>query len=144
MTALASGMMFIAGIFFVLGAEFLGVVQIVVYGGSVVALYAFAMMFFNSSREIVEVRRSDINAAILSFGIAIVLVAIFGAPALGSHFEHIAYSQSLLDFAAMNNIQKIGYILFTKYLIPFEIAAFMLLVAMVAGIILSVKRSGND
>ncbi|TLD88958.1 NADH-quinone oxidoreductase subunit J [Helicobacter sp. MIT 03-1614] len=141
MTALASGMIFISGIFFVLDAEFLGVVQIIVYSGSVVALYAFAMMFFDTSKDIIESYKNEWVVCILCFGIAVVLVCIFGIPLLGSNLEAVADSQNLLNIAEMNNIQMIGYIIFTKYLIPFEIAAFMLLVAMVVGIILSIKRS---
>ena len=141
MTALASGMIFISGIFFVLDAEFLGVVQIIVYSGSVVALYAFAMMFFDTSKDIIESYKNEWVVCILCFGIAVVLVCIFGMPLLGSNLEAVADSQNLLNIAEMNNIQMIGYIIFTKSLIPFEIAAFMLLVAMVVGIILSIKRS---
>ena len=59
---------------------------------------------------------------------------------VGNQLETIADSANLLDFAEMSNIQKIGYVLFTQYLIPFELAALMLLVAMVAGIVLSVKK----
>lgn len=45
LSSLAAGMIFISGFFFLLDAEFLGVVQIVVYSGAVMALYAFGMMF---------------------------------------------------------------------------------------------------
>lgn len=45
MSALAGGMIFISGFFFMLDAEFLGVVQIIVYSGAVMAMYAFGMMF---------------------------------------------------------------------------------------------------
>lgn len=144
MTALAGGMIFISGIFFTLGAEFIGAVQIVVYGGSVVALYAFAMMFFDTSKDVIETRKNEWIASVLCIGICVVLVAMFGLPLLGNQLEVIADSVTLLDFAEMNNIQKIGYVLFTQYLIPFELAALMLLVAMVAGIVLSVKRSKDD
>ena len=143
MTALASGMIFISGIFFVLDAEFLGAVQIVVYGGSVVALYAFAMMFFDTSKQVIESQKNEWVICVLCVGIAIVLVGAFGMPLVRDNLEIIADSQKLIDIAEMNNIQMIGYVLFTKYLIPFEIAAFMLLVAMVAGIVLSVKRREN-
>lgn len=140
MTALACGMIFIAGIFFVLNAEFLAVVQIIVYGGSVVALYAFAMMFFDSSKDVVESSHNEWIACVLCVGIAIVLVAIFGMPIVANNLELIALNSTQLDVPDFNNIQKIGYVLFTKYILPFEIAAFMLLVAMVIGIVLSVKK----
>ena len=54
MTALAAGMVMISGFFFLLGADFLGVVQLIVYVGAVMALYAFAMMFFDATKNVKE------------------------------------------------------------------------------------------
>lgn len=144
MTALASGMIFISGIFFTLDAEFLGVVQIIVYSGSVVALYAFAMMFFDTSKPVIESNRHQKIACILAFGIALMLVIVLGMPIIANNIESIADSQHLINIASMDNIQMIGYVIFTKYLIPFELAALMLLVAMVAGIVLSLKSSKKE
>ena len=52
MSALAGGMIFVSGFFFILDAEFLGVVQIPVYSGAIMALYAFGMMFFDTTRDV--------------------------------------------------------------------------------------------
>lgn len=138
MSALAAGMMFIAGLFFSLNAEFLGAVQIIVYGGSVVALYAFAMMFFDTSKEILEASKGQINAGILSVGIALLLLFMLCMPIISETHTNV------LNLADMTNTQGIGYIIFTKYLIPFEVAALMLLVAMVAGIVLSLKEDAES
>ncbi|HHB94246.1 MAG TPA: NADH-quinone oxidoreductase subunit J, partial [Campylobacterales bacterium] len=54
MTSLAAGMVMISGFFFILGADFLGVVQLIVYVGAVMALYSFAMMFFDATKDIKE------------------------------------------------------------------------------------------
>ena len=54
LSSLAAGMIFISAFFFLLGAEFLGAVQIVVYTGAVMALYAFGMMFFDSINDVKE------------------------------------------------------------------------------------------
>ncbi|HEY9202960.1 MAG TPA: NADH-quinone oxidoreductase subunit J, partial [Sulfurimonas sp.] len=51
LSALAAGMIFISAFFFILGADFLGAIQIVVYSGAVMALYAFGMMFFDTTRD---------------------------------------------------------------------------------------------
>lgn len=144
MTALACGMIFIAGLFFNLDAEFLGAVQIIVYGGSVVALYAFAMMFFDTSKDIIESHKHQWTACLLSFGIACMLVIIFGLATISYNLEETTIVSSMPTFGELNNIQQVGYLIFTKYLIAFELAAFMLLIAMVAGIILSIKRIYND
>lgn len=131
MTALASGMIFISGIFFTLGAEFLGVVQISVYTGAVMALYAFGMMFFDNSKNVNEDTKHIKKISILSVGIAIMLVVIISLPRM----IYIPYQNRVYG----GNIEQIGMILFSKYILPFELAAIMLLVAMIAGIILVKK-----
>ncbi|RAX54929.1 NADH:ubiquinone oxidoreductase subunit J [Helicobacter sp. 16-1353] len=142
MTALASGMIFISGIFFTLGAEFLGVVQISVYTGAVMALYAFGMMFFDSAKEVEENIRWNKIACVLSFGIAVMLVVIISLPRLLS----IAQDKidSINNTNIEGNVEQIGIVLFTKFLVPFEIAALMLLIAMIAGIALASKKIGNQ
>lgn len=135
MSALAGGMIFISGFFFILDAEFLGVVQIVVYSGAIMALYAFGMMFFDTTRDVSEKMRSKKIAYTLSIISAILVVAILCAP-LAS--EEIEAMYPAID--NVGNVQMIGIVLFTKYLVPFELAAIMLLVAMIAGIVLASKR----
>lgn len=135
MSALAGGMIFIAGFFFLLDAEFLGVVQIVVYTGAVMALYAFGMMFFDSTREVKENMESKKTVYTLSILSAALLVVIVSAPIYSQNIEAL---YPMIDGVA--NANMIGYVLFTKYLVPFELAAVMLLVAMVSGIILVSKK----
>jgi len=135
MTALAAGMVLISGLFFMLGADFLGVVQLIVYVGAVMALYSFAMMFFDVSRDIKEKNGSAATVFVLGGAIALMLVLVFSAPIIGQG------AASLYPAAAhATNPQAVGLVLFTKYLIPFEVAAIMLLVAMIAGIILAGKK----
>lgn len=134
MSALAAGMIFIAGIFFTLGADFLGVVQISVYTGAVMALYAFGMMFFDSTKEVGEHRKHTKIIAILGFGSAVMVAFIILIP----RFLII----ESFETPKGGNIESLGMLLFTKYLLPFEIAAVILLIAMIAGIIL-VKKDSN-
>ena len=135
MTSLAAGMVLISGFFFILGADFLGVVQLIVYVGAIMALYSFAMMFFDATRDIKEKNTSNALVFLLGGLSALVLVLMFAAP---------IYSESIQALYPMHegvgNAQDVGIVLFTKYLIPFEVAAVMLLVAMIAGIILAGKK----
>jgi len=135
MTSLAAGMVLISGLFFILGADFLGVVQLIVYVGAVMALYAFGMMFFDLSRDIEEKNSSNLLVFALGGGIALVLVLIFVAPIMGSAVP-VLYPAA----EGATNPQAVGLVLFTKYLLPFEVASVMLLVAMIAGIILAGKK----
>lgn len=135
LSALAAGMIFISAFFFILGADFLGAVQIIVYTGAVMALYAFGMMFFDTTREVKENNGNKYIVIGLSTLAAILVVVIFVAPMVSTNVT--AFYPTI---EGAGNTQEVGMVLFTKYLIPFEVAAVMLLVAMVAGIVLAGKK----
>lgn len=165
LTSLATGMIMISGFFFLLNADFLGVVQIIVYTGAVMALYAFGMMFFDSTKDVKEKNPSASLVFLLSGLSALLVVVIFAAPMISPLDIQMTVGEGLagnisalypmettvINQAAVlagaepitqvvNNVQSVGMVLFTKYLIPFEVAAVMLLVAMIAGIILAGKK----
>ena len=135
MTSLAAGMVLISGFFFILGADFLGVVQLVVYVGAIMALYAFAMMFFDATRDIKEKNTNNALVFLLGGMSALVLVLMFAAPIFSDSVQALYPMHE-----GVGNAQDVGIVLFTKYLVPFEVAALMLLVAMIAGIILAGKK----
>ena len=135
LTALAAGMIFISAFFFILGAEFLGAIQIVVYSGAVMALYAFGMMFFDTTREVKEKQGNKYIVVGLSTLAAVLVVAIFAAPIVSDNITAL-YPMT----EGVGNTQDVGMVLFTKYLVPFEVAAVMLLVAMISGIVLAGKK----
>jgi len=135
MTALAAGMVMISGFFFLLGADFLGVVQLIAYVGAVMALYAFAMMFFDATKDIKEKHENPALVFLLGGLMAVVFVVMFSAPIIG---DNIQAHYPVIE--GVGNAQAVGMVLFTKYLVPFEVAALMLLVAMIAGIILAGKK----
>ena len=142
LSALAAGMIFISAFFFLLGAEFLGAVQIVVYTGAVMALYSFGMMFFDSIKEIKESPTNPRLTFILTGMIALIIVFIFIAPIIGANVtaQYPVGMAAELYGTIDGNTQDVGVVLFTKYLVPFEVAAVMLLVAMIGGIILAGKK----
>lgn len=135
LSALAAGMIFISAFFFILGADFLGAVQIIVYTGAVMALYAFGMMFFDTTRSVKEKQGNKYIILGLATLAAVLVVLIVSAPMISTNI-HAFYPIT----EGAGNTQEVGMILFTKYLVPFEVAAVMLLVAMVAGIVLAGKK----
>jgi len=135
MSALAAGMVMISGFFFLLGADFLGVVQLIVYVGAVMALYAFAMMFFDATKDVKEKHQNPALVFLLGGLMALVFVIMFSAPIIGDNIQAL---YPVVE--GVGNAQAVGMVLFTKYLVPFEVAAVMLLVAMIAGIILAGKK----
>ena len=139
MTALAFGMVFISAFFFLLGADFLGAVQIVVYTGAVMVVYAFGMMFFDTSKAVVERQRPKILLVTLGVLLALAVALALSAPIIGENL-----SQDLASSQDLGNTEALGVALFTKYLLPFELAAVMLLVAMIGGIVLASSHMNKE
>ena len=135
LSSLAAGMIFISAFFFLLNADFLGAVQIVVYTGAVMALYAFGMMFFDTLSVVKEKVMNPRLVFLLSGMLALIVVVIFISPILGENLD-----ANLPVHPAYGNTVDVGLVLFTKYLVPFEVAAIMLLIAMIGGIVLAGKK----
>lgn len=138
LSAMAAGMIFISAFFFLLGADFLGAVQIVVYTGAVMALYAFGMMFFDSLSVVKEKVNNPRLVFLLSGMVALIVVVIFMAPVIGENI------QANHPMTGAGNSADVGLVLFTKYLVPFEVAGIMLLVAMIGGIVLAGKKMNES
>lgn len=152
MSSLAVGMIMISGYFFLLNADFLGVVQIIVYTGAIMALYAFGMMFFDTIKNVREVNPSASLVFLLSGMSALLVVIIIATPLIsdplsveGMKAFHPMMAETFTIAGetyteVVKNAETVGMVLFTKYLVPFEVAAIMLLVAMIAGIVLAGKK----
>ena len=139
LSSLAAGMIFISGFFFLLDADFLGAVQIVVYTGAIMALYAFGMMFFDSLSVINEKIKNPRLAFLLSGMVALIVVIIFISPVIGENIQ----ANYPVNPQYGNSID-VGLVLFTKYLLPFELSAIMLLVAMIGGMVLAGKKMNES
>jgi NADH-quinone oxidoreductase subunit J len=131
-----------AGIFLTLHAEFLAGVQVIVYVGGILVLFVFVIMLISVERAEHERRYNRqwtvalITAAILigemGYGFyqgkdSLVLPPVVAPPAAGA--------------AVAGNSEQVGTVLYTAYLLPFEIASILLLVAIVGAVVLSKKRT---
>jgi NADH-quinone oxidoreductase subunit J len=124
-----------ACIWLLLEAEFLAITLVLVYVGAVMVLFLFVVMML------------DINLAQLKAGFARYLpVGLLVALAMAAQLFILVWSRGLdsqvLEYAASegSNTRLLGEVLFTEYLYPFEIAGFILLVAIVAAIMLTHRR----
>jgi NADH-quinone oxidoreductase subunit J len=120
-----------AGLFVLLHAFFLAAVQIIVYAGAVMVLFLFVLMLLDLREE--EQRKIKRSSAILGLitagGIYIVLLRAFGTLAPSTAEPRLEGATAAL-----------GRLLFTEYLLPFQMVALLLLVAMVGVILLSKKE----
>jgi NADH-quinone oxidoreductase subunit J len=133
---LVANFLFVAVLYVVLGAQFLAVIQVLVYAGGIVVLYLFVVMLVNLKRP-PEVHKDAHRKSGLGLILALVLLveiaAISGWRALGTG----AGPTSAAPAVAARNVERVGWLLYTNYLVPFEVASVLLLVAMVGAIVLA-------
>jgi len=129
----------IAGFYFLLEAQFLGIVQIIVYAGAIMVLFLFVIMLLNLRQEV----RLPIGQPYqVMFGVlfsVLLFLQLFLIVRAGVKLGRVGpFSPEKIN--AAGNVEVLGGVLFTKYLFPFEVASVLLLVAMVGAIILGRKK----
>ena len=131
--------LFVAALYVLLGAQFLAAIQVLVYAGGIVVLYLFVVMLVNLKRpaEAHEDphRRTKLGFA-LSAAVLFELAVDFDLRLRQRPRRPIA-GQSL---QVTRNTEEVGWLLYTSYLIPFEVASMLLLVAMIGAIILAKRE----
>lgn len=140
--ALVINMMCIAGLFAMLDAHFLAVVQIIVYAGAVVVLFLFVVMLLNTKEESLSWRDSGALVGGVVAG-ALFLVSIL--PLFARAFKPVVeQSTSLFSEAPLTGtVENMGELLFTQYLFPFEAASILLMAALVGAVILGTGKKGK-
>lgn len=125
-----------AGIYLGLRAEFLFAVQIILYVGGIMVLFIFVIMLVNLD---VAVRQIQFNR---QSSVALVLALTFGAlvPAAVYYGRSMKLPAPRTIAATAGNTETVGQVLFAQYMLPFEIASILLLVAMIGAVVLAKKR----
>jgi NADH-quinone oxidoreductase subunit J len=127
-----------AVIWLLLGAEFLGIVLVLVYVGAVLVLLLFVVMMLDINIE--EIRKGLAGLWPLAVAVAgFVVFAIINVIVV-KHLGGIGLRADLPQPAGYSNTRSLGVALFTRYAYPAEIAASILLVASVAAIVLTLRR----
>ncbi|MGH9745978.1 MAG: NADH-quinone oxidoreductase subunit J family protein [Candidatus Acidiferrales bacterium] len=133
---LISTLLSTAGIFLLLQAEFLFVVQIILYVGGIMVLFVFVIMLVNldvSLRQ-VQFNRQKYVAAVL----ALVLAAqVFFALWIARGGLNLSISSAAMP---LKNTEAIADSIFQHYMLPFEIASILLLVAMIGAVVMAKRR----
>jgi len=123
-----------AALFITLSAHFIGVIQILLYAGAIMVLFIFVIMLLNLGPEELKSRMLRFPV-LLGGGVTVYLVVLLALSLLkseGQDFEPLPD-----DFGY---VSPVGRLLFTRYLIPFEMTSVLLLIAIVGSVVMGKRK----
>jgi NADH-quinone oxidoreductase subunit J len=130
-----------AGLFVLIGAEFLAMILVIVYVGAVAVLFLFVVMMLDI--DFAELRSGFVRylpvGALIGFILLAELVLGIGSWAIGQGVPVRAAATGL----SLSNTRALGDILYTRYLLAFQAAGLILLVAMVGAIVLTLRHRAD-
>jgi len=130
----------LAALFLLLRAQFVAAAQVVVYAGAVMVLYVFVVAYVGGDQMPMRPAGGpvlNVGAILFATALFVELVIAF----LGSSLQAIDTDGAQYD-AAFGTPGQIGELLLTKFLLPFEVASFLLLIAAVGAVVLARRRGG--
>ena len=137
----------LAGLYVLLDAPFVAVIQIIIYTGAILVLFLFVVMLLNAPREDVPedaARRLRLHgprrvgavlAAVLAVELGWAVWATFRAGAAPAFGQGEGVAQ------AVSSVRRIGQVLFTEYAFAFEVTSLLIIVAMIGAVILAKRRT---
>ncbi|WP_395044908.1 NADH-quinone oxidoreductase subunit J [Flavobacterium sp.] len=125
----------IAAHYLLFNAQFLAIVHIIVYSGAIMILFLFTIMLMNLNKEdeVHKPRITRLGAIVVFCLLSIVLIAVF----INSKTIIGEYDTTGEDY---QSIKKLGKVLLNEYMVPFEYASILLLVAMIGTVLISKKE----
>jgi NADH-quinone oxidoreductase subunit J len=133
-----------AGLFILLGAEFLAMILIIVYVGAVLVLFLFVVMMLDV--DFAELRQGFLQylpiGAFLGIILLTELLLVVGAWVIGPDVQQ-AIAAPIPPIARMLNAEALGQVLYTRYVYFFQAAGIVLLVAMIGAIVLTLRHKPN-
>ena len=133
-----------AGLFILMGAEFLALILVVVYVGAVAVLFLFVVMMLDV--DFVQLREGFLNylpvGALIGFILLVELLLVLGGWVISPDVASNIAAPIPTD-SSVSNIQALGEVLYTRYVLFFEMAGVILLVAMIGAIVLTLRHKPN-
>ncbi len=127
-------MVSLAGLYLLMGAEFVAAVQIIVYSGAIMVLFVFVIMLLNAGVE----ERTNFSklAGVAGIPLAVALAGFLSA-AIARSGETV---QAAAQTGAVASTRGISAMLFKEFVYPFELTSFLILVAILGAIVLAAHR----
>jgi NADH-quinone oxidoreductase subunit J len=128
----------VAGIFLLVGAEFLAAVQVVVYAGAILVFYLFFLMLIDMPSEIAGPRFGAHWPLCVAAGLVFAALAWYARDPGALHAQRPAAGG-----ASPGSLSSIGTALFTQFALPFEIVSLILLAAIVGAVVVAGRKIGS-
>ena len=136
----------ISCLFIMMGAEFLGMIMLIVYVGAVAVLFLFVVMMLNVEKQSNEWFKSSSRSSHIPIGLLVSIIIFFELIIVigGWKYKPELVNNSInIVSSEITNTHSIGYVLYTDYIHLFQLSGMILLVAMIGAIVLTFrKRSG--
>jgi len=137
----------ISCLFIMIGAEFLGMIMLIVYVGAVAVLFLFVVMMLNVAQQKNQWFSAQKSSKHIPVGLIISVIIFFELMIVISGWKYkpdLVSAMSLINIdTSISNTHAIGYVLYTDYIHIFQLSGMILLVAMVGAIVLTFRqRSG--
>ena len=136
----------ISCLFIMIGAEFLGMIMLIVYVGAVAVLFLFVVMMLNVAQQKNQWFSASESSKHIPIGLIVSAIIFFELIIVIGGWKYkpdMAMSMSLNIDQNITNTHSIGYVLYTDYIHIFQLSGMILLVAMIGAIVLTYrKRSG--
>jgi NADH-quinone oxidoreductase subunit J len=134
----------ISCLFIMIGAEFIGMIMLIVYVGAVAVLFLFVVMMFNVSQQNNEQPREKKNFNHIPIGLLISTVIFFELIIVAGGWKYkpelLKSFSSLGIDSSTTNTHEIGNVLYTDYIHVFQLSGMILLVAMIGAIVLTFRK----
>ena len=130
-----------AGLFLLTGAEFLALILVVVYVGAVAVLFLFVVMMLDV--DFAKLKRGALQYAPFGAIVGVVLLAELIIAVTGNYYEpqlSFATAMPTPPLSEMSNIEALGAVLYTRYILFFQLAGLILFVAMIGAIVLTLRH----
>ncbi len=128
----------IGAIYLFLNAEFIAAVQIILYAGAILVLFLFVIMMLNLKEELTSEKFIGEWPIGVALGLSFVLFVFF---AIAKYIPGPLGTYTIELVQKQTHTKAIGRVLYTEYILPFEIASIILLIAIVGAIVLAKKRT---
>ena len=130
----------ISSLFIMIGAEFLGMIMLIVYVGAVAVLFLFVVMMLNVAKQKNTWFKSSTNSAHIPIGLLVSIIIFFEVIIVIGGWKYKPELSNKIVVSDVTNTHSIGNVLYTDYIHLFQLSGMVLLVAMIGAIVLTYRQ----